>query len=152
MWKQFFVLLTALILCDCQVVIQVDSRTGNDALCSVNTSTPCKSLGNSFGRILNLVNQDNDTAHGTLLLSDGVHLITERLEMQEPTMGLSVRLEAASTHGAVIRCESDGSGITTARDVNITIVGVVIENCGPRSTGIVVNGSKTLLLQDCVFR
>lgn len=153
MWKHLFVsvLLTFIILCDCEVVVYVDSRIGNDEVCRVNTSTPCKSLGSSLGRVLDLLSQDNHTTHGVLLLSNGVYLLTEEFRMQESTM-VSVRIEAVSTHGAVVRCERDGSGIAAFGSVNITIVGVVIENCGPRSTGLALNGSESLLLQDCIFR
>lgn len=142
MWKKVLVsLLFFFCACATQTIINVDSSAGNDTLCS-----PCQSLG----RTLELIN-NNDDQDVIVVLSNGVYLLQDELLIQEENV-MNITIMASSIHGAVIRCNSDGNGIIISRNVNATFVGIVLESCGPNSTGIFLNGSETLHLYDCIFR
>ena len=143
-------LLTVVVFCEAKRTINVDSDRGNDTLCVLDMSLdlPCQSLRVAVD-IAQLRNNSKDLV---LLLSNGVHLLLEELEIQGPMDLVSVSIQAISTHGAVIRCAEDSGGIVVERNVNFTLVGVVLEHCGPNSTAISVNAIDTLSLRQCIFR
>ena len=152
MWKTHFASLLLLALCTfCgATIINVDPERGNDSQCLSNASldVPCQSLGMA----LNTTQLQNNSEDLTVLLSDGVHLLVEEIKVPGPPDFASVRIQAESTGGSIIRCGADGVGISIEENVNLAMVGVVLENCGPKSTGVSLNGSKTLTLHQCVFR
>ena len=89
-------------------------------------------------------------------LEDGVHRITGELQV---TNASNLVVEAVNAGGAHIRC---GSFLGLEPNVtdklvffcsrNVTLSGVVVEQCGPVSSGLYVYVSDDVTIQDCVFR
>ena len=89
-------------------------------------------------------------------LEDGVHRITGELQV---TNASNLVVEAVNSGGAHIRCGSfPGLEPNIYDDLvffcsrNVTLSGVVVEQCGPVSSGLYVYVSDGVTIQDCVFR
>lgn len=134
------------LLCEGQTFVYVDSDAGNDTLCCANASFPCMSLSGALG----LINASGESSSVVVILSNGVHLLRDELQIQEGVT--DVTIEATSTHGAVVRCENERCGISVAGSVNVTITGIVLEHFGPYSVGFSLNGSENLRVYECIFR
>ena len=88
-----------------------------------------------------------------VLLEDGVHWTTEELQVTNVS---NLVIEAVNSGNAHIRCGSfpglvyDNLAFIGSR--NVTLSGVVVEQCGPFSSGVYVYISDGVTIQDCVFR
>ncbi len=91
-------------------------------------------------------------------LEDGVHRITGELQVTNVS---NLVIEAVNSGKAHIRCGSfsgldlnayvyDNLAFIGSR--NVTLSGVVVEQCGPVSSGVYMEGSDDVTIQDCGFR
>ena len=129
------------------LLISVDPDAGNDTLCSVNTSSsPCQSLDGALGSLDSQVS----TSIVTIMLSDSVHFLRDEVRIALGTTGVTIA--AVTTHGAIVRCENAQSGIIIVDSANVTVMGVVLENCGPHTAGIALDAAESIRFEECIFR
>lgn len=125
-----------------QRTISVNPTTGNDTLCKSNSSEPCQSLRGALG----VIQPIEDIV---IILSNGTHHLQESFIVD----GINITLEAAMALEAVLQCtDPTGCAIAVVNGTNVTFRGIVLENCGPESACISVNGSDNILVEECVFR
>ena len=125
-----------------QRAISVNPSTGNDTLCRSNSSEPCQSLQGAL--------ESNQMLKDTVIsFSNGTHHLNETVKVVD---GDNITLEAAMALEAVVRCIGPNGSIAIVNSTNVIFRGIILENCGPESAGILVNISGDISVEDCVFR
>ena len=123
---------------------------------------PCRSLpyallGEDEGiQYPNYCNYSSGPDNLCVRLEDGVHRITGELQVTNVS---NLVIEAVNSGKAHILCGSfPGLEPNIYDDLaffcshNVTLSGVVVEQCGPVSSGVYVYDSDGVTIQDCVFR
>ena len=85
-------------------------------------------------------------------LEDGVHRITGELQVTNVS---NLVIEAVNAGKANILCGLEPNmydNLAFIGSRNVTLSGVVVEQCGPVSSGLYVYDSDGVTIQDCVFR
>lgn len=125
-----------------QRTFSVTPNAGNDTLCKSSCSEPCQSLQGAL--------ESNQTLKDTVIfLSNGTHDLKETAKIVD---GDNITLEAATALEAVVRCVGLNGSIAIVNSTNVKFRGIILENCGPESAGILVNISDDIHVEDCVFR
>ena len=155
-------------LCDpsWNLIRYVSAMNGTDSPECLNSTHasgfPCRSLpyallGEDEGiRYPDYCNYSSGPDNLCVLLEDGVHRITGELQVTNVS---NLVIEAVNSGKAHIRCGSfpgldpnvyDDLAFFCSR--NVTLSGVVVEECGPVSPGLYVYDSDGVTIQDCEFR
>ena len=155
-------------LCDpnWNLIRYVSAMNGTDSPKCLNSthasSFPCRSLpyallGEDEGiQYPDYCNYSSGPDNLCVLLEDGVHRITGELQVTNVS---NLVIEAVNSGKAHIRCGSfpaldpnvyDDLAFFCSR--NVTLSGVVVEECGPVSPGLYVYDSDGVTIQDCEFR
>ena len=155
-------------LCDpnWNLIRYVSAMNGTDSPECLNSTHasgfPCRSLlyallGEDEGiQYPDYCNYSSGPDNLCVLLEDGVHRITGELQVTNVS---NLVIEAVNSGKAHIRCGSFPGLDPNAYDDlaffcsrNVTLSGVVVEECGPVSPGLYVYDSDGVTIQDCEFR
>ncbi len=152
-------------LCDpsWNLIRYVSATNGTDSPECLNSTQarrfPCRSLpyallGEDEGsQYPDYCNYSSGPDNLCVRLEDGVHRITGELQVTNVS---NLVMEAVSSGRAIIRCGSfpdlvyDSLAFIGSR--NVTLSGVVVEQCGPVSSGVHVEDSDGVTIRDCAFR
>ncbi len=155
-------------LCDrsWNLIRYVSATNGADSPDCLNSTQarrfPCRSLsyallGEDEGiQYPDYCNYSSGPDNLCVRLEDGVHRITGELQVTNVS---NLVIEAVNAGKAQILCGSfpglepnvyDDLAFVCSR--NVTLSGVVVEQCGPVSPGVYVYVSDGVTIQDCVFR
>lgn len=164
-----------LVCCVGEMLIRVDPVNGNDSSClsaldlSSSSSgwsqdTPCATInaalyGNlSFSelRLSDCTTFPFGLDGVRVLLSDGIHHLSERLAIINAT---NVTIAAENPGNARVRCVTfpnavpgNFDNIFSCRSRELRFEGVVFEYCGPVSSNVFVYQSSGVSFENCVFR
>ena len=142
----------------------VSATNGADSPDCLNStqarSFPCRSLpyalfGEDEGiQYPDYCNYSSGPDNLCVRLEDGVHRITGELQVTNVS---NLVIEAVNSGRAIISCgsfpgEPNVYNLTFFCSRNVTLSGVVVEQCGPVSPALHVYDSDGVTIQDCVFR